>query len=373
MCPVGVAPASCRGVPHQLPLQLPCMQLSLGWVRHPQDVASLCPVADVRHRPRDHHLQARRGGSCSGRGGGARVPEACRPQRRWCVHNHRWPGCGQQGEAAAGQPRWEWPVGAGWKGRCALASAQWHERGKHSLHACIKGASRSRPGRAATRGISPQPIPPGPYGVASLAYPLSFSWRWCHAGFQASVCPLSCLPPPSAAVAVVEPDYKVTVQWKPDDTFYSMQWHHPKISSDKAWDTAQGSTAVKVGWGGQGRVASQLHINSSQLLCQAPGSCSMTNAAWRPAHAMPAGVPRGQRRACGPSGPRCQRAQGLELRAAGAGELPQAHGRPCLPLSAGCCSQACPPARIWPPTGGCPVSGSTSAATAGSDTSFFLL
>ncbi|KAL4451625.1 hypothetical protein ABPG75_007287 [Micractinium tetrahymenae] len=48
------------------------------------------------------------------------------------------------------------------------------------------------------------------------------------------------------AVAVVEPDYKVKVQWKPDDTYYSMQWHHPKISSERAWDTVTGSTVVKV-------------------------------------------------------------------------------------------------------------------------------
>ena len=57
-------------------------------------------------------------------------------------------------------------------------------------------------------------------------------------------------PPCAAAVAVVEPDYKVKVQWAPltpNDPSYPMEWHHPRISSPGAWATTTGSSAVKVG------------------------------------------------------------------------------------------------------------------------------
>lgn len=48
------------------------------------------------------------------------------------------------------------------------------------------------------------------------------------------------------AVALVEPDYKVTASFKPDDANFGMQWHHPVISSERAWDTNTGSSTVKV-------------------------------------------------------------------------------------------------------------------------------
>jgi hypothetical protein len=49
------------------------------------------------------------------------------------------------------------------------------------------------------------------------------------------------------AVALVEPDYKVHVQWtQPDDTNIGLQWHHPKVGSEAAWDTSTGSAVVKV-------------------------------------------------------------------------------------------------------------------------------
>lgn len=49
------------------------------------------------------------------------------------------------------------------------------------------------------------------------------------------------------AVAMVEPDYKVFAQWtNPDDTNINLQWHHPVIGSEKAWDVNTGSDVVKV-------------------------------------------------------------------------------------------------------------------------------
>lgn len=57
---------------------------------------------------------------------------------------------------------------------------------------------------------------------------------------------VACLP--SAAVAVVEPDYKVRVfaDVRPDDTNFALQWHHPVISSEAAWATQTGNDVVKV-------------------------------------------------------------------------------------------------------------------------------
>jgi hypothetical protein len=46
---------------------------------------------------------------------------------------------------------------------------------------------------------------------------------------------------------MVEPDYKVFAQWtNPDDTNINLQWHHPVIGSEKAWDVNTGSDVVKV-------------------------------------------------------------------------------------------------------------------------------
>lgn len=50
-----------------------------------------------------------------------------------------------------------------------------------------------------------------------------------------------------AAVAAVEPDYKVHVfTTTPNDPDFSQQWHLPKVSGPQAWDYTSGSTAVKV-------------------------------------------------------------------------------------------------------------------------------
>ncbi|PSC76977.1 peptidase S8 [Micractinium conductrix] len=48
------------------------------------------------------------------------------------------------------------------------------------------------------------------------------------------------------AVSRVEPDYKVTAYYKPDDSNYNLQWHHPVIGSERAWNFTTGSTDVKV-------------------------------------------------------------------------------------------------------------------------------
>ena len=47
-------------------------------------------------------------------------------------------------------------------------------------------------------------------------------------------------------MALVEPDYKVHVQWRPNDTNFSLQWHHPIIGTEAAWDVNTGSDVVKV-------------------------------------------------------------------------------------------------------------------------------
>ena len=58
-------------------------------------------------------------------------------------------------------------------------------------------------------------------------------------------------------MALVEPDYKVKVYWRPpNDPNLPLQWHIPKISLERAWEEAgTGSPEVKVsaGQGGAGR------------------------------------------------------------------------------------------------------------------------
>jgi subtilisin family serine protease len=47
-------------------------------------------------------------------------------------------------------------------------------------------------------------------------------------------------------VRYAEPNYLVWAHLTPNDTFYYLQWAHPKISSPAAWDTTTGSSAVTV-------------------------------------------------------------------------------------------------------------------------------
>jgi thermitase len=45
----------------------------------------------------------------------------------------------------------------------------------------------------------------------------------------------------TGAVEFAEPDYLVPPALVPDDTLYSLSWHHPKINTPSAWDTSTGS------------------------------------------------------------------------------------------------------------------------------------
>ncbi|KAL6771406.1 hypothetical protein ACKKBG_A26240 [Auxenochlorella protothecoides x Auxenochlorella symbiontica] len=48
------------------------------------------------------------------------------------------------------------------------------------------------------------------------------------------------------SVALVEPDYRVTVKRSSNDPLYPQQWHLPVISADTAWNSITGTGAVKV-------------------------------------------------------------------------------------------------------------------------------
>lgn len=47
-------------------------------------------------------------------------------------------------------------------------------------------------------------------------------------------------------MALVEPDYRVTVKRSSNDPLYPQQWHLPVISADTAWNSITGTGAVKV-------------------------------------------------------------------------------------------------------------------------------
>ena len=55
-------------------------------------------------------------------------------------------------------------------------------------------------------------------------------------------CPSSCL----AAIEFAEPDYRVSVNWAPNDSLFKVQWHHRLVGSEAAWNSSRGSKAVKV-------------------------------------------------------------------------------------------------------------------------------
>lgn len=69
-------------------------------------------------------------------------------------------------------------------------------------------------------------------------------------------------------MALVEPDYKVKVYWRPpNDPNLPLQWHIPKISLERAWEEAgTGSPEVKVraaarrGWWWRGRRAGRAWV-----------------------------------------------------------------------------------------------------------------
>jgi hypothetical protein len=50
-----------------------------------------------------------------------------------------------------------------------------------------------------------------------------------------------------AAVEFAEPDYLVSVNWKPNDPLLPAQWHHATIDSYTAWNASRGSPQIKVG------------------------------------------------------------------------------------------------------------------------------
>ena len=52
-----------------------------------------------------------------------------------------------------------------------------------------------------------------------------------------------------------EPDYRVRVYWRPDDSLLPVQWHHTPIQSQWAWNSSIGLPQIKVryaAWGGWG-------------------------------------------------------------------------------------------------------------------------
>lgn len=53
-----------------------------------------------------------------------------------------------------------------------------------------------------------------------------------------------------AAIEFVEPDYRVPVNWLPNDSLFKAQWHHTTIGSQVAWNSSKGSAEIKVGGGG---------------------------------------------------------------------------------------------------------------------------
>ncbi len=75
------------------------------------------------------------------------------------------------------------------------------------------------------------------------------------------------LPHPAAAVEFAEPDYRVSVNWVPNDALLNLQWHHSTIGSQQAWQTATGKGDVKVRQGLLWllRRAGQLHGTADQL------------------------------------------------------------------------------------------------------------
>ena len=53
---------------------------------------------------------------------------------------------------------------------------------------------------------------------------------------------------PAAAVEFAEPDYRVSVNWMPNDALLSLQWHHSVIGSPAAWQSSTGKGDIKVRW-----------------------------------------------------------------------------------------------------------------------------
>ncbi|KZO00075.1 S8 family serine peptidase [Pseudobacillus badius] len=48
------------------------------------------------------------------------------------------------------------------------------------------------------------------------------------------------------AVKQAEPNYQLTSQFKPSDSYYNKQWFHTKINAPKAWDRTRGSSQITV-------------------------------------------------------------------------------------------------------------------------------
>lgn len=84
------------------------------------------------------------------------------------------------------------------------------------------------------------------------------------------------LPRPAAAVEFAEPDYRVSVNWVPNDALLNLQWHHSTIGSQQAWQTATGKGDVKVRQGLLWLLcrAGQLHDTADQPVAAGmlPGS-----------------------------------------------------------------------------------------------------
>jgi len=50
----------------------------------------------------------------------------------------------------------------------------------------------------------------------------------------------------SGLVEYAEPNYSVSATWKPNDQYYSLQWHFDQVNAEAAWDMQQGGSSVIV-------------------------------------------------------------------------------------------------------------------------------
>ena len=133
-------------------------------------------------------------------------------------------------------------------------------------------------------------------------------------GATAAACSRASRVLPAAAVAMVEPDYKVRVfSKKPDDPNYALQWHHATISSEGAWDYTTGSSDVKVGASLQSAClqpaccmfyAHMLACSRRVCACSRRVNMQQRSSSLMCAYHADAGVPRGQRGPGGPPRPR---------------------------------------------------------------------
>lgn len=61
--------------------------------------------------------------------------------------------------------------------------------------------------------------------------------------------PCACPPPgpaPGAGIKYAEPDYRVSVNWAPNDALLRAQWHHGAVRSGDAWNASVGRPEVRV-------------------------------------------------------------------------------------------------------------------------------